>query len=285
MLTIDTLLKEGERLLAPLPHPKREARALLAFLLEVNSSYLLAFPEKKVSGTLRKHYYRWLKKRATGYPLAYIRGWQEFYGLRLKVTPATLIPRPDTECLVELALTLIQHHQLTSFLDLGTGSGAIPLAILATLRAQSPTFESLKATATDISQASLKVTEVNAKNLQLPLELIVSNWFSNISQTYDLIVTNPPYIDSQDPHLTGDSLKYEPHHALIAQDSGYADLYAIIKEAPLYLNRGGFLLLEHGYTQGQAVSKALVSQGFSRVQTLKDYGANDRVTYGRYLNQ
>lgn len=283
MLTINALLKEGEKSLASLTNPKREARALLAFLLEVNTSYLLAFPEKKIGKTLTKQYYYWLKKRAKGYPLAYIRGWQEFYGLTLKVTPATLIPRPDTEHLVELALTLIQQHTLTSFLDLGTGSGAIPLAILATLKNRYPCFETLKTTATDISFKSIEVAEINAKNLQLPLELIASNWFSHISQSYDLILANPPYLDPQDPHLAGDSLKYEPYHALVAKDSGLADLYTIINDAPLYLNKKGFLLLEHGYTQGQAVSQALITRGFNRVKTLKDYGGKERVTYGQYL--
>ncbi len=237
-----------------------------------------------------------LQRLAEGEPLAYILGSQEFWSLQLKVTVDTLIPRPDTERLVELALEKMTTEQ-GSALDLGTGSGAIALA----LKHSRPAWE---ITAVDQSPDALAVAHCNGAELGLTIHWRQGNWFEALRSVsvcgfgsrsecnsdsesfraefplFDVIVSNPPYIDEQDEHLP--DLTHEPLSALIAADHGLADLHRIIAEAPDWLVIGGWLLLEHGHDQGAAVRSLLSQCGYAAIETLQDYGGNDRVSRGRY---
>lgn len=235
-----------------------------------------------------------LQRLAEGEPLAYIHGSQEFWSLPLKVTVDTLIPRPDTERLVELALEKMNNAQGRA-LDLGTGSGAIALA----LKHSRPAWE---ITAVDQSPDALAVAHCNGAELGLTIHWRQGNWFEALRPVsvsefgskcysdsesfraefprFDVIVSNPPYIDEQDEHLP--DLTHEPLSALVAADHGLADLNRIIAEAPDWLAIGGWLLLEHGHDQGAAVRSLLSQCGYAAIETLQDYGGNDRVSRGRY---
>ncbi len=235
-----------------------------------------------------------LQRLAKGEPLAYILGSQEFWSLQLKVTVDTLIPRPDTERLVELALEKMNNAQGRA-LDLGTGSGAIALA----LKHSRPAWE---ITAVDQSPDALAVAHCNGAELGLTIHWRQGNWFEALRPVsesgfgsrcysdsesfraefprFDVIVSNPPYIDEQDEHLP--DLTHEPLSALVAADHGLADLHRIIAEAPDWLVIGGWLLLEHGHDQGAAVRSLLSQCGYAAIETLQDYGGNDRVSRGRY---
>lgn len=216
------------------------------------------------------------QRRLSGEPLAYIWGEEEFFGLSLKVTPDVLIPRPDTELVVERALSHLEACQTDApaqVLDLGTGSGAIALAIKHSL-------PSAIVTATDQSLRALAVATANADRLGLDIHTCSANWFAGLSSSslWDVIVSNPPYIDPADPHLT--DLTHEPATALTADAQGLADLQEIIREAPHHLAANGVLIVEHGHDQGAAVRQLFVEAGFTAITTTRDYGGNERTTEG-----
>ena len=277
MTIIDAIL-EGKRQLADLPSPQFEAELLLAYLLERNRSYLIAFPEKTLPPTVIEQYRQLLIRRAAGEPFAYISGEKEFYGLQFTVNQETLIPRDDTEIIVEAALELIPEtiEQPYSLLDLGTGSGAIAMAI----KKYRP---DIKVTAVDYYPQTLKIAAQNAQRNNLDIELIESNWFSALPKaSYHLILSNPPYIDPIDPHLNGDGVKYEPKRALIAEEKGLSDLFHLIENAPHYFKDAGWLLLEHGFDQSRILQQKMAQKGYQSIETRQDYGGNDRVTFGFY---
>lgn len=253
-----------------------EAQILLMHLLDVNRAWLLAHSTDVVPEQSAIDFNRLVQRREQGEPVAYILGYREFFGLKLKVTPATLIPRPDTETLVEAALQKITRHM--QILDLGTGTGAIALAL-----AQHATQS--KVMAVDASEAALKVAKDNLLSLQLcNVTLLQSDWFSQlVNQTFDLIVSNPPYIESADQHLSQGDLRFEPLSALAAGEDGLADIRHIIVQAPSYLNNGGWLMLEHGYNQAEAVQQLYQAAGFREIQTVRDLGNNPRVTLAQWL--
>ena len=217
-----------------------------------------------------------LSRRLQGEPLAYITGRWWFWDLELEVAPCTLIPRPDTELLVEqaLALSLAVDAQV---LDLGTGTGAIALA-LAKARPQ------WQVQAVDMNPAAVALAQRNADRLGLTrCRIRQSDWFSALSlQKFALIVSNPPYIDAQDPHLQQGDVRFEPASALVAPDAGLADLRHICAQAPAHLAPGGWLWLEHGYDQASAVRQLLIAAGFSQVQSRRDYGGQWRISGGCY---
>lgn len=279
-MIIEEALKIGKEALSELPSPQFETELLLSYVLKVNRSYLIAFPEKKLDEALITQFQTLLARRKKGEPFAYIAGEREFYGLSFIVNQETLIPRDDTEVIVDAALSLIPEtldiDTPFSLVDLGTGSGTIALAIKSIRK-------DIHVTAVDYYHETLKVAQQNAKNNQLDVQFIQSNWFENLPlAAFDMIVSNPPYIDPVDHHLDGDGVKFEPKRALVADQKGLFDLYHLIKTAPKYFKSSGWLLLEHGYDQREALQAKMMEQGYIQVKTIKDYGNNDRVTLGYF---
>ncbi|HTB68295.1 MAG TPA: peptide chain release factor N(5)-glutamine methyltransferase [Steroidobacteraceae bacterium] len=274
-LTTSDLLARGTALLgAVLERPNLDAGILLAFALDVPRVRLKSHPEQPRTPADLERYLALLERRAQGEPLAYITGTREFWTLELRVTPAVLVPRPETELLVERALALGTAAG-ARVADLGTGSGAIALA----LAAERPAWQIV---AVDASRAALAIATDNARRLGLTnLTFESSNWFSALAgQRFALIVSNPPYVDARDPALQ--ALRYEPRQALTPGDDALADLRAIIRSAPAHLLDWGWLALEHGATQAPAVAHELVARGFGSVRSHRDLGGHERVTEGQW---
>ncbi|MDC3264255.1 peptide chain release factor N(5)-glutamine methyltransferase [Porticoccaceae bacterium] len=252
--------------------PELDCQLLLCFVLGVDSSYLKTWPERQVSDDQSTQFNRLFQRRLDGEPLAYLIGSQGFWSLDLEVSPVTLIPRPETELLVEVALDLALPAQAL-VLDLGTGTGAIALA-LATERSR------WKICAVDLQQQTVDLAERNRQRYQLDnVRLFASNWFTAIpAQRFDLIVSNPPYIEANDPHLSQGDLRFEPASALVSGDDGLDDLRLVCTQSVDYLNRGGWLLLEHGFDQGAAVRELLEQAGFALVETRRDLNGLERLT-------
>ncbi|MFK7915721.1 MAG: peptide chain release factor N(5)-glutamine methyltransferase [Pseudomonadales bacterium] len=213
-----------------------------------------------------------VQRLETGEPLAYLLGEQPFHNIALNVDPRVLVPRSDTETLVELALEYckVQGHN-SRVLDLGTGSGAIAIAL-------ANAMPSLRITATDASRDALAVADANVQRWQADIKLLQSNWFGAVTGCFDLIVSNPPYIAANDPHLP--DLQHEPGQALVAGTDGLSDLRIIIDAAPAFLEPGGTLMVEHGYDQQQPVADLFASAGFAKVRCERDLGNRPRVTLG-----
>ncbi|WP_017735156.1 peptide chain release factor N(5)-glutamine methyltransferase [Pseudomonas sp. CBZ-4] len=273
MTIIASLLRAAD--LPDSPTARLDAELLLAAALGKPRSYLHTWPEKIVSSEDALTFASYLQRRRGGEPVAYILGQQGFWKLDLEVAPHTLIPRPDTELLVEAALELLPATP-TQVLDLGTGSGAIALA----LASERPAW---KVTAVDRVLEAVALAERNRQRLHLNnVTVLNSHWFSALQgHTYDLIISNPPYIADNDPHLVAGDVRFEPASALVAGRDGLDDLRHIIKEAPKHLNAGGWLLLEHGYDQAAAVRDLLLSEGFDEVHSRIDLGGHERITLGR----
>lgn len=255
--------------------PKRDAEILLSFVTGRARTYLLAFGETVLTAEQLALLESLAARREQGEPIAYLVGEREFWSLPLSVSSATLIPRPDTECLVEQALA---HLPATPcrILDLGTGTGAIALAIASERPDCSVVGGDIKADAVALARHNAEKLAINN------VYFLQSSWFESVSGLFTLIVSNPPYIDANDPHLNQGDVRYEPHSALVAPAEGLADLAEIIRQSPAYLEAGGWLMLEHGWQQAEAVQKLLKNAGFSAVMTHKDYGNNDRVTLGQW---
>lgn len=251
-----------------------EAQLLLMHVLNVNRAWLIAHATDLLENSAANDFEKLVQRRLQGEPIAHILGTREFFGLTLTVTPDTLIPRPDTETLVEAALQKINGAM--RILDLGTGTGAIALAIAK----HAPQCEVI---AVDASAAALAVAKKNAATLQLSnVQCIASHWFAALPESkFDLIVSNPPYIENNDPHLQQGDLRFEPLSALASGADGLHDIRQIIEQAPAYLNEEGWLMLEHGYNQAPAVQKLLNAHGFQNIQTINDLGNNPRVTFGQ----
>jgi release factor glutamine methyltransferase len=255
---------------------RSEAQTLLQTVLVVNRAYLLAHPERVLTEQEHSRYQASLLRRLQGEPLAYILGEREFFGLNFKVTPATLIPRSDTELLVELALARIPSPGCR-VLDLGTGSGAIALAI-------AHTRPDAEVTAVDASEAALAVAQENARRLQVRhASFVHSDWFSALAgRRFDLIVSNPPYIAENDRHLVQGDLRFEPSSALASGSDGLHDIRRIIGEAGAHLVAGGWLMLEHGYDQAEQVRALLLKAGFKNIRSDKDLAGIERVSSGQF---
>jgi len=254
-----------------------DAEALLAHVLEKDRSYFRAWPEREIENKALRQFQRLVKRRADGEPLAYLTGWREFWSLLLQVSPATLIPRPETELLVEQALERIPTAAHWQIADLGTGSGAIALAI-ASERAN------CHIVATDISADALAIAQANAQRLNINnVEFRQGSWHEALKdgEQFQLIASNPPYIDADDKHLRHDGLPHEPQNALTPGADGLAAIRIISKQMKKHLCQPGWLLLEHGYDQGQAVRDLLIQQDFSEIHTLKDLGNNERLSIAK----
>ncbi len=255
-----------------------DVRFLLQQALNVNHAWLISHAHDKLTDEQTDSFNALFQRRLAGEPMAYILGRREFYGLALRTTNSTLIPRPDTETLVEAALAKISTDKVISVLDLGTGTGAIALAI-ASQRPQA------QVTAIDVSVEALKIAIENSQLLKLNhVKFIESSWFSGLAETanktFDVIVSNPPYIREDDVHLSQGDLRFEPISALASGVDGLDDIRMIIKQAPQYLNQGGWLMLEHGYDQADAVARLLSERGFTQVSHVLDLAGIERVTLG-----
>ncbi len=255
--------------------PRADADALLCHLLGCRRSYLMTWPEHELDAAQQATLAGWLARRLNGEPIAHLIGEREFWSLPLKVSPATLIPRPDTEVLVEQALARLPGGPC-ALLDLGTGTGAIALA----LKSERPDAD---VWAVDRMPAAAALARTNSAALGLPIEVRDGSWFAPLSDAprFAMIVSNPPYIDGTDPHLHEGDVRFEPRSALVAEEQGLADIRLIVTQAPAHLVPGGWLLLEHGWDQGEAVRQLLLQQGYVQVETVRDYGDNERVTLGR----
>lgn len=269
---IMTVLAGGES-------PRADADVLLCHLLGCRRSYLMTWPERELDAAQQATLQGWLARRLNGEPIAHLVGEREFWSLPLKVSPATLIPRPDTEVLVEQALTKIPQGPC-AVLDLGTGTGAIALA----LKSERPEVD---VWAVDRMADAAALARENSAALGLPIEVRDGSWFEPLGEPdrdntprFAVIVSNPPYIDGADPHLEQGDVRFEPRSALVADDAGLADIRHIVAHAPAYLLTDGWLLLEHGWEQGEAVRQLLRDGGYREVATVRDYGDNDRVTLG-----
>ncbi len=252
-----------------------EVNLLLQHLLQVNRAWVFSHDRDVLNDDQEQDFYALLQRRLAGEPIAYILGVREFYGLSLKVTPTTLIPRPDTETLVDAALQKTPKGMPWHILDLGTGTGAVALAI-AKQRPKSNVI------GVDASAEALVVAIENAQHLNLTnVRFIESNWFSNLAgQKFEVIVSNPPYIAEGDCHLTQGDLRFEPRSALVSGVDGLDDIRRIIQDAPNYLKPNGWLMLEHGYDQAQSVVALLKGHGFSQIDHAQDLAGTLRVTFG-----
>ena len=274
--TVFQCLANASAILTPSSDSARlDAELLLSNVLRRDRSYLYAHPEALLSTEHIEAYEQLLKRRCQGEPLAYLLGCKEFWSLCLHVTPEVLVPRPETELLVKLALASASEEQAAKVVDLGTGCGAIGLAIAS----ERPQWQ---VTATDISWNALRVAVRNRDVLKLPnIRFVQGSWFAPLGpQRFDLVVVNPPYVSYHDPHLNQPELRHEPKTALISPQHGLADIRHIIASADRYLNPGGRLLLEHGYDQGIKVRALLQFHGFIEVQTYQDLADHERVSTG-----
>jgi release factor glutamine methyltransferase len=254
-----------------------EAEMLLLHLLDKPRSWLFAHADDVLEMDVQTAYQALLDRRASGEPVAYITGRRGFWSLDLEVTPATLIPRTETERLVELALQRLPGDEVRTVADLGTGSGAIALAI-ASERPQAHVL------ATDASSAALEVAQRNAQRLGIAnIRFAHGDWLAPLGgQRFDLIVSNPPYIEGDDPHLVRGDLRFEPASALAAGADGLDDIRRIVRDVRGHLQAGGWLLFEHGWNQGDAVRQLLETAGYDEIFTAQDLEQRDRVSGGRF---
>jgi len=274
MATLQSLLDSAE--LPDSPTPRLDAELLLAAALGKPRSYLRTWPEQEPDAAQQAAFAAMLERRRGGEPVAYILGHQGFWSLDLEVAPHTLIPRPDTELLVETALQLAPATPLR-VLDLGTGSGAIALA-LASERG------GWRVTGVDRIPEAVELAERNRRRLGLGnAEFRQSSWFDALAgERFGLIVSNPPYIAAGDRHLGEGDVRFEPLSALVAGADGLDDIRQVVGEAPSHLEDGGWLLLEHGYDQAEAVRGLLAAAGFEALQSRRDLGGHERISLGQW---
>ncbi|MEG5548143.1 peptide chain release factor N(5)-glutamine methyltransferase [Enterobacter wuhouensis] len=269
-------LRHAASALSESESPKRDAEILLEYVTGKARTYLLAFGETELTAEQQAQLDALLLRRKTGEPVAHLVGEREFWSLPLYVSAATLIPRPDTECLVEQALRRLPDAGC-SILDLGTGTGAIALA----LASERP---DCTVTAVDVMPDAVALAQRNVERLGLRnVTVLQSSWFTALeNRAFTMIVSNPPYIDEDDPHLAQGDVRFEPLTALVAANAGLADLDHIVTTSRVHLLPGGWLLVEHGWTQGDAVRALFTKAGYAAVETCRDYGGNERLTLGQW---
>lgn len=263
-----------------------DAQLLLLHALDkplVDRAWLIAHDTDTLASPAETRYIELARQRAAGMPMPYLTGHIEFHSMPLRVDKRVLIPRPDTETLVDWALECLRHivvtdTQVPQIIDLGTGSGAVALAIA---RALTQAGQAGDVHALDVSADALALAQTNAERLALPVQFMLGAWLTGINARYDLIVSNPPYIAEGDPHL--DALGHEPRLALISGPDGLDAIRTIVRQAPDHLRPGGYLLLEHGWDQALAVRELLAQSGFTQVQSRRDLAGIERCSGGRWL--
>ena len=277
---IQNVLTEAVKKLPKSGSPRLDAEVLLCHTLAVNRSYLYTWPEKKLTANQYNKFQTLLAKRIQGVPVAYLTGHKEFWSLDLQVTENTLIPRPETELLVEQTLARLSPNSQAQVVDLGTGSGAIALAIAS----ERPQCSIL---AIDKFPATLSVARNNAQRMHLSsIKFVVSDWWNAIGKlNATLIVSNPPYIAATDPHLIQGDIKAEPRNALIAGMDGLTDIRQIIKTSLSHLELQGWLLIEHGYDQANIVRELFKQSAYENIMTYRDLSGISRVTVGQQLKR
>lgn len=276
MTTIAELLNEAQAQLVASDSPRLDAEVLLAYVTGRPRTHFIAWPEKELDSGQVEQFRRLVQRRAKGEPVAHITGRREFWSLNLEVTADTLIPRPETELLVEQALELIPQDAAWSIADLGTGSGAIALAI-------ANERPGCSVVAVEMSAKALQVAEKNAGQLGISnITFVLGKWFEPLSgQRFELIVSNPPYIQERDIHLSEGDVRFEPRSALVSGEDGLDDIRTLVYQAKSHLLPDGWLLLEHGYDQGQEVRAIMKREGYRHVRDIPDYQGHDRVAIGR----
>ncbi len=273
--TVQFLLQQYQLQFPDASTAKLDAEILISFALGKSKSWLKAFFDQPLSDEQVNSISELCERRMHGEPVAYILGEWEFYSLPFKVTPDTLIPRPETELLVDRSLEIVSTIQSPNILDLGTGTGAIAVAI----KANCP---QATVTAVEFSEGAYQVAKNNIVFNQVNVHLLQGSWYEPLTQneTFNLIVSNPPYVAFDDPHLTQGDLPFEPMNALTAGEDEFADIRHILKSAPHYLSNNGYVLIEHGYNQKDAVQQLFSDSGFKQVKTHKDYSGQYRFTEG-----
>ena len=271
-MRLDHALRQARDQLEDSPTPGLDAELLLCRVTGESRTYLRTWPERTLSDSQQRVFLALVARRARGEPVAHLTGEREFFGRPFLVSRHTLIPRPDTETLVEAVLATLPATPLRA-VDLGTGSGAIGV----TLALERPSWT---VTLTDASRPALAVARDNAERLGAAPGLVCCDWLNGLGGPFDLIVSNPPYIDPEDHHLAQGDVRFEPRSALAANDHGLADLRVIVAQARDALAPGGWLILEHGFDQGGAVRTLLGERGFQAVTTRHDLEGRDRVTLG-----
>lgn len=277
MNSIKQCLERSAELQAVSDSPRLDAELILTHVLSKPRSFLYTWPEQQLTESQLRLYEELMARRRKGEPVAYLLGEKEFWSLPLKVDPSTLIPRPDTEVLVETALSLLGDEPARA-LDLGTGTGAIALA----LASERPQWQ---VTAVDNQPAAVALAIENCKRLNLQnVHINRSNWFSNLAgEKFVLIVSNPPYIRSDDIHLNQGDVRFEPHSALVADADGLADIKHIADAARAHLLDGGWLLVEHGFDQANAVRELFNEFGYVHVESRHDLAGHERLSLGQWL--
>jgi len=270
----------------PTENSKVDALVLLQHATGKSRTQILAFDETEIDEKVRLKLTALLDRRLKGEPIAYILGEKEFWSLPLNVSEGTLIPRPDTEILVEKTLQIAlekleENPPYFRILDLGTGTGAIALALASELSliCQKKAIQ-LDVIGVDLMPEVVKLAQSNAEKNQLDVQFLQSHWFEHVEGQFDIIVSNPPYIDDTDEHLSQGDVRFEPRSALVASENGLADLRHLIEYAPIHLKDNGYLLLEHGWKQGKEVRSIFWQNHWQGVATIRDYGDNERVTLG-----
>lgn len=275
--SIESVLKNAASSLEKISVTSRlDTEILLAHVLKQPRSYLYSHNDRILSSAKKKRFDALLTERQKGKPIAYIIENKEFWSLELKVSKHVLIPRPETELLVELCLSELDKSKKLNIADLGTGSGAIALAIAY----ERPNW---KITAIDKSHEALEIAKLNTKKLNIKnINFLYSNWYDALpqSQKFDAILSNPPYIAENDPHLKQNDVAHEPKSALTSGPMGLDDLTIIICEAKKYLNANGIIIVEHGYNQGEKVRKLMQKNGFTKIKTINDLSQHERVSVG-----
>ncbi|HEX4910867.1 MAG TPA: peptide chain release factor N(5)-glutamine methyltransferase [Permianibacter sp.] len=270
-------LKQAEVVLAPVSDSaRRDVEVLLCHVLNQSLTYLRTWPERELSGVQQAAFDELIRKRQQGEPVAYLTGEREFWSMPFLVTSDTLIPRPETELLVEQTLARLPADAPQTVVDLGTGSGVIALA----LAKERPNWQ---LTATDASFAALRIAEKNARRLKLEnVRFDYGSWYAPLAdRRFHAIVSNPPYVADRDPHLAQGDVRFEPNSALVSGDDGLDDIRQIVAGAQAHLLPNGWLMLEHGYDQGEPVAALLREHGFVAVETLRDLAGQPRVTLGQ----